>query len=310
MYTTQLLVIFALIGTTFCQIQYTDWQISNYNQIVKIYSNVQYPKNVEIILNSSLLDGLFATNVSGRINPIGNFTDKPGLLEYFYGLTPAVTNNKIGAALGELVVVGFQSMCPEVAAFSGYVPICIYDTVNQKCGATVSYIAQQGFFRFNSQGEVVHYDLVLESFQEVMNILFNVDFTTFLVQEGALEQVCEMQALSCTGLNQIFENSADCEVQLYTKPFGYFWDTWSDTIACRLIHALLAQVDPKTHCPHVSVSGGGKCVSYPYNNKYFLDNTQLFGSQTPFVCPNFPPPTLPTPTPTNATSEPDRKSVV
>ena len=48
-----------------------------------------------------------------------------------------------GAALGNLTIVGFSSMCREVAAFSGYVPIYVYDKTKPKYGKTIGYLAQQ-----------------------------------------------------------------------------------------------------------------------------------------------------------------------
>jgi len=231
------LVVFVLLHSAFCD-PCPEWQVRNYNQIRKIYDNVQYPKNIEIIANGPP-PGLFAQNVSGRINPIGNFTDIKGLVEYFYALTPAVTNNLIGAALGELVIVGFSSMCAEVAAFSGYVPICIYNKASQTCGSTVGYIAQQGFFKFNTNGEVAYYDLVLESFNEVMTILFG-DQTLASTQFIIREQICLTAAANCTGDNLQYDSLGTCLILLGAKTYGTFWDAWSDTVACRLLHALLA----------------------------------------------------------------------
>jgi len=47
--------------------------------------------------------------------------------------------------------------------------------------------------------------------------------------------------------------------------FGTWSDAWSDTVVCRSLHIILAQVRPWYHCPHAGPSGGGKCIFHPYN---------------------------------------------
>lgn len=42
----------------------------------------------------------------------------------------------------------------------------------------------------------------------------------------------------------------------------------SDTVACRILHAVLAQVDPVEHCPHVGPTGGGKVCSSCIVSRY------------------------------------------
>lgn len=67
------------------------------------------------------------------------------LIEYFYALTPAVKNNLREAGLGPVQIVGFSSSCPEVASFSGYVPIIIANPSNPEYKKIIGYIAQQVF---------------------------------------------------------------------------------------------------------------------------------------------------------------------
>lgn len=144
---------------------------------------------------------------------------------------------------------------------------------------------------------MTHYDLILPSFQEVLDILMG-DNTKPLTQTLMRLLVCSVSSQNCTGnnlqyppvsgmqryttkikiercggakLNSLLEKLApmlgkvretnellDCMTEMIEKEYGYFWNGWSDTVACRVIHSILTRVDPDTHCPHIGPSGGGK----------------------------------------------------
>jgi len=69
----------------------------------------------------------------------------------------------------------------------------------------------------------------------------------------------------CTGVNQQFATDADCITFMNSIPhevegFGF---GLGNSLGCRDWHLGLARFNPSIHCPHVGISGGGKCTNEP-----------------------------------------------
>jgi hypothetical protein len=96
-------------------------------------------------------------------------------------------------------------------------------------------------------------------------LYFNFNFILFyliphflIYQTATIQNVCTRAQAVCTGANTQYASITDCISQLTAKPYGTFADAWSDTVVCRILHVVLAAVDPTVHCPHVGPTGGGK----------------------------------------------------
>lgn len=71
---------------------------------------------------------------------------------------------------------------------------------------------------------------------------------------------CNRAMTNCAGDNAIYSDLASCLSVCAAMPVGNPDDTAGNTAWCRAYHAGdPASMDPGTHCPHASASGGGVC---------------------------------------------------
>ncbi|KAK6527662.1 hypothetical protein TWF694_004642 [Orbilia ellipsospora] len=295
----------------------------NLNTITSIYQYTIYPNQLPIVAQATQesipqLANLFSPTVAGRIQDIGNFTDFRTSIEYFFGLAPTPRAPKNGA-ISAIDITQFSSGCPSVAASTVVFTISVWDDTTKSYGEVLTYLKQSGFWHFNDQGQVDYYDLNIPALGDFTGILQGVDFSSQLVQLLATKEVCAGAQAACTGANtQYYPNNGvsvnsilkslgisllnlsliqqldlgsldlgglNCFAQLTKKPFGDFNKLWSDSVVCRVVHLMLAVIDPVDHCPHVGPTGGMKCVNYGYEDRLFLSDAALFGDVHRFVCP-------------------------
>ncbi|KAK6331417.1 hypothetical protein TWF730_004498 [Orbilia blumenaviensis] len=278
------------------------------------------------VTNDSIpeLEPLFSPTVSGRIQEVGNFTNSRHSIEYFFGLAPRPQGTTYSAFV-EAELTQFSSDCPSVAASTVTFKVALADPSKPGFGApgtrTYTYLKQTGFWHFDEQGRVDYYDLVIPGLNEFATILNGADFNSKLVQLLATKQICQGAQKFCKGantqyhpqiglnlgavlnalglnplldlplINQLGLGSLNlgeltCFAKLSAKSFGTFDKLWADTVTCRIVHLMLAEVDPDDHCTHVGPTGGGKCVEYPYYDRLF-DELPLFGDRYRFRCPSY-----------------------
>ena len=94
-----------------------DFAQRNLDTIKKIYNTTIYPNNQAFAAQGAVAipRGLFNTNASGRISPVGNFTGFEDSVEYFFGLTP-VPQAPLWDTWTSFEIRSFTSGCPEVAS--------------------------------------------------------------------------------------------------------------------------------------------------------------------------------------------------
>ncbi|KAK6342440.1 hypothetical protein TWF718_007841 [Orbilia javanica] len=265
---------------------------------------------------------LFNPMATGRIQEIGNFTNFRHSIEYFFGLAPKPQGSAYSAII-EAELTQFSSDCPSVAASTVVFKVALMDPSKPGFGApgTYTYLKQTGFWHFDSAGRVDYYDLNIPALNEFVTILHGADFNSKLVQLLATKQICQGTQKVCTGantqynpqiglsitnvlnslglsplldlplINQLGLGSLNlgeltCFARLSAKKFGTFDKLWADTVTCRIVHLMLAEVDPDDHCAHVGPTGGGKCVEFPYYDRQFND-VPLFGDRLRFRCPGY-----------------------
>ncbi|KAF3928787.1 hypothetical protein ABW21_db0205574 [Orbilia brochopaga] len=301
-----------------------EYYTRNFNTISKIYSYTVYPNMKPIIAqagnpNIPQVATLFSPTVSGRISDLGNFTNFRTSVEYFYGLAPQ-PRDPMYAGITAFTLPQFTSDCPEVATSTVYFTIGVADPTRPDYGRVITYLKQTGFWHFDSEGRVDYYDLFIPALGDFTSILQGADFNDKTVQILTRKLLCTGTQQFCTGANTQFKpnigisltklltqlglsplfdsgliaqlgltslNAGEltCMSTMLVKDFGDFDKIWSDSIVCRVVHLMLAQVDPEEHCPHVGFSGGMKCVDYPYEKRLF-DDISLFGTADRFICPD------------------------
>ncbi|KAF3909186.1 hypothetical protein ABW20_dc0100894 [Dactylellina cionopaga] len=260
----------------------------NFNTLHKIYNLTIFPNQVPIITfgGSAVPDGLFADHASGRISPVGNFTDFEDSIEYFFALPPLPISNKNYAAFTHFELAQFSSECPEVASSTVYLYANVVNETNPDNGKLISILKQTGFWRFNERGEVINYDLALIEVDHFIEELTSTDYNDPAAQAELIATTCGAQALRCVGVNRQYESIEQCIEVLSAKPFGSYTDIWSDSVVCRSIHIVLTLVRPDAHCPHVGPTGGMKCVEFDYKTRQF-DDERLWGQTDLFRCPGY-----------------------
>ncbi|KAF3931350.1 hypothetical protein ABW19_dt0210360 [Dactylella cylindrospora] len=290
----------------------------NYKTIYQIYNFTIFPNQLPIIANAAnpnipQIAHLFSPTVAGRIQDIGNFTNFRTSIEYFFGLAP-IPREPLFVAISGFDLTQFSTDCPEVAASTVYFTISVADPAQPNFGKVITYLKQTGFWHFDDRGRVDYYDLYIPALQDFAKIANGADFDQELVQLLATKQICEGVTQACTGpnvqypallnlpigslisslgldkgvvkqlgLNTLNPASLNCFKQLIAKDFGTFDKLWADSVTCRIVHLILAVVDPEEHCPHVGPTGGGKCVDWSYTDRLFND-ASLFKEKYRFRC--------------------------
>lgn len=90
----------------------------NLKTVSSIYNLTVYPNQVPIIAGGAagVPPGLFAQDVVGRVDPVGDFIGFQDSIEYFFALAPLPQGNPAKAAITRYQVTHFSSACKDVAA--------------------------------------------------------------------------------------------------------------------------------------------------------------------------------------------------
>lgn len=244
---------------------------------------------------------------------MGNFTNFNQSVEYFFGLGGTQVFPSYNY-FEHIDIVAFQSDCPEVASSIAW--LYINKKPPGQDASFVTKVKQLAFWRFDEEGAVRFYDAYLPNLNAMTATIEGLPRPESVPSADAqalnIQYVlCPAIQAACIGSNQQYADEAECRDILGTKAFGSFDEVWGDSIACRNIHLLLAQVDPvvspypslsnrievdllqtrhstetlmtlQGHCPHVGPTGGNKCTDVVYNDVYFDDDVLFNG--TKFLC--------------------------
>ncbi|KAL8794201.1 MAG: hypothetical protein Q9195_003269 [Heterodermia aff. obscurata] len=238
------------------------FQQRNLNTITAIYQRNVYPTNLEFIVNgsSSVPKGLFNTNVSGRITPIGNFTGFQDSVEYFFALAP-VPQPPLCYGFSKIQIVEFSSQCPGVAASVVYITESVINPGAANDGQKVATLKQVyvtigdsmpyaepdhdfqiAFWEFDDAGAVIKYDAWIPNLQ-----LFYQIANAPATNQAIIKYVCSTVQAECTGKNTQYTSIQNCVDVLSAKPFGNWDEVWMDSVVCRELHLSLARVDPEVN---------------------------------------------------------------
>ncbi|MBI4814928.1 MAG: hypothetical protein HY791_01640 [Deltaproteobacteria bacterium] len=73
-------------------------------------------------------------------------------------------------------------------------------------------------------------------------------------------EYCDTMVDVCTGASAPYADRGSCDKACGTFPSsGAPGDSSGDSVHCRAFHAQAASSDPRTHCAHASIGGGGVC---------------------------------------------------
>jgi len=94
------------------------WKERNFNTISSIYNLTVFPHQLPIIQGggAGVPKGLFAKDVVGRVDPVGDFVGFEDSIEYFFALAPLPNGNGASSAITSYKITEFSSACKGVAA--------------------------------------------------------------------------------------------------------------------------------------------------------------------------------------------------
>jgi len=247
----------------------TDLENMNLNKksVEKVYNSLLWPTPA-IVMEALItgapnpVDGLFADGAKGRVDPLGEFYNMDGFVEYFYGA--------IWTGISRVSKVVFQKLLAEKNLVAIRVRVS-FDNYNQDQSQILySYnLTQTSIFTLNDKHQV----LSLES------IIHNLGWESDPVTPKTPETI---QGVCYTILNVAHCNSTYDPIGYYTDMADcinhltnvYDWGSWdvmrSNSSRCRIYHSLLAIGRPQVHCVHTGKNGGDKCIYHAYADYYNL----------------------------------------
>ncbi|KAI9029195.1 hypothetical protein DFJ74DRAFT_754741 [Hyaloraphidium curvatum] len=231
--------------------------------VKKVYYHV-YTDPTGVILGTVNIDDVWAPFARARINPLGSFPSRAGVLEYYYGL--ASGSNFQSADYVKLV-------CDCNGIIGAHVNI-----VQQTATGPRNY-THFGFFTFSdTNNTIVSADVTFT------NLGFGIDPKSPAARAAQINRVCGLTVFgpgggrpgTCEAYQNLtgwvgstpVERFADCVAFMNSIPYGSFDRANSNTATCRALHALMTPYSPEVHCLHVGKTGGPKCIDFTYDSYY------------------------------------------
>lgn len=272
-----------------CQIQM--------EKVARLYQSIIFPTPTAIVQNTSLVADLFDPAVKTRISPLGEFPGFQGTLEYFYGLASFFT--------AQVQSVNIKTMTCTGNMVASATDLLFYTLDTDLPNYPYYNLTQFAFFSFDPDTHLItaiDADILnlgaAEDVPDTIDPATNrsrrleaIGFVCTLTVYGAAAAGIPQSLVpfnasvgTCQGKNTIWNNSLGLSEFDYCMaimtgqipnpttgvpmPFGTYYRSNSNTVACRTIHALLTPYAPDVHCPHVSPGGGMTCVDMPYTVYY------------------------------------------
>lgn len=131
----------------------------NFNTISSIYNLTVYPNQLPVIRfgGAGVPKGLFSQNVTGRVDPVGQFTDFEDSIEYFFALAPIPQENGVSIAITGYKITEFSSACPDVAASVVYLYCSIVKPGFPEDGTPLAPLKQVSFHKSQALLAVVDF---------------------------------------------------------------------------------------------------------------------------------------------------------
>lgn len=252
------------------------------NVVRELYFGLIHPAPIPVLTGIKSVENIFQKGVvQGRVAPLGAYTDFNSAYEYFYALGET--------ALTHIAKIDFRSLIAgdDKVGVEVDLHVCRYpfQLCDLKTGENMFILKETGFFTFNEENRIISFDLVIPNLNAAMDQKPE-------THDAAIVQMCvgltQLHQDPLTGkpvgggtCTKYFDSPDDfpldsrdqygsspfqnCVKFMHSIPFGSWSRANSNTVVCRQLHTLLTPHRPDDHCPHVSSSGGGKCVDQPYS---------------------------------------------
>lgn len=238
------------------------------SQVERIYTSLVWPLPYLIVTNlaqgdASLMADLFASNATGRIDPVGGFDGFEGVVEYFYG-SVWLPWSRVGSVVVHKVIVE-----GDYASVRADILIQNVDPATQTILSSTN-LTETGMFRFNDQNLVQGAELIIHRIAKSSegNFPEGVAFAQFTC---GIIMTPAPNGAGCTEQHDpegFYTDFADCVAFLSSIDQGTLGDVPMNSAVCRYYHATLAIANPSVHCKHSGKTGGGKCIDHTYAEYY------------------------------------------
>jgi len=288
-----------------------------YNLTRHFFDQFIYPANLK--QSASVNSTLFSEDVLGRVDVTRTFVGrgKCGMTvrgrltltqhltelntEYFFGLFSTLATSKQFSLLGVPVSYDFSHFAAQqnivsVAMIANFYLAALNITVPVEIDVWVSIFVRLASHKtnlskatWNSLGQMSQYDATFRYFQYTEEFLLgtagqalglNSTATIVYLSQALAQSICGTAQTYCTGANQIYNSTSECENFMLSIPFGLTYQLGMNTLQCRMVHQPMVPFRPDVHCPHLSRGGGGYCTNDLTYEGVVL---QPFFTNTPFV---------------------------
>ena len=205
----------------------------------------------------SPVDYLFALNSKGRVDPVGTFATREGLIEYFYGAVWTGSARVRNVIFDKLVVTN------QTVAVSVDILFDQYDQTQTNIAFSYN-LTQSGTFMFDVNNQIKSVDVVIHNLGAAPHFPIDAATQCYIIMNQA-------------GCNSTYDpegyyvDFADCVNHFANIYRVGSWDNVyfdGNTSTCRLYHSILAIARPQMHCSHAGKTGGHKCVTHEYSSYY------------------------------------------
>lgn len=226
--------------------------------------------------NPTIMGSYFALDAKGRVDPLGVFSGREGVVEYFYG-TVWVGNTR---ALNVDVIYLFSK--DDIVYISVDIHLSFYNNANASVFLYNITLRESGSFIFNSDGLVQSTDTIIHNLGPA-NYKSRPPGSPEIIRATCNKLVDPSRNIftpgipNCNSTNDplgYYNNVTECINYLTNDISAGRWDDLyfnGNTSLCRYYHSLLAVARPSIHCSHSGKSGGGKCLTHDYES-YFETN--------------------------------------
>lgn len=234
--------------------------------VEKLYSMTVLGPNRLIVAGIVDVSDIFAPDIKGRVNPLGQWNGFQKMLEYYFG--PALSE------YGYVGTVMMRDLICEGDVTRGRADVYMNFTLSPIARFAFNNLTQNFRFKHDpSSGAITFADVGFENMGAAADIGPDdtiEPFPGFFLNKRDIVKgaICDQIQATCTGEHEEYANVTECVVAQNAIPWGT-WNRANDqSFVCHQVHTTLTGVDPAIHCPHVSPSGGDACHVFSQQSYY------------------------------------------
>nr|XP_019015057.1 uncharacterized protein I206_01145 [Kwoniella pini CBS 10737]OCF53838.1 hypothetical protein I206_01145 [Kwoniella pini CBS 10737] len=246
-----------------------------YMQVTKNFADAFMPStSSDLVANLNTKKALFAEDVQGTVDIAGNIDGRDYSTDFLFGLfLGAAQNSNVPSPIGIPQSYNVTSAVVEHNTVSAGIKFELeYAILN-----TTYPMELEAFLTINDKKQITQYDLIFRRWAWATDTIIpqltpymaqllgmSNDNSTLTLHQFLAYSSCTQTMGYCIGTNSQYDSLMECVANTTSLPTGQFYRVGENNLACRAVHASMLQLNPKTYCPAMSVSGGDICVDRNY----------------------------------------------